>query len=538
MTSTRPRTPWAVLLPLLLFGSCMDQGPSQPSRVLVIGWDGASFDLIDPLLAAGRLPNLAQLQARGRTAQLESTRIPISSAAWTSAFSGMGPGQTGVFGFFEPVADSNDVKLISSRSNQAPPLWRILSSRGVGVHVFGVPATWPPEPIKGVMVAGMLAPHEGGFALPEAYERRLLQRDFVPDLGVWRGSSLPDAQRVQQQLEIKEQALVELLSQHNWRCAVTVFKNLDVISHQRYSTDLEGPVAKLLVQLDQVLGSLIEAAGPQTDVLVVSDHGFRRYPRSLDLEAFLIRNKWTERKSTDAPGRGQVGPLADARPTAHRARMENIDLARSRALAMDCEGNFGSLRLNVAGRDHGGVVDPKQVSELLEALEKDLRSLSIDGQPVVAQVWRASKLMPGPHRRALPDLVFETVPDLRVILGSGDILHSRLPAGFPDHALEGIAVIAGPSIAMESQRARWSITDLGPTILHLLEQPLYTEFNGSFHGEILRTARKPKMISKSLDPTLRSRSQVDQGTVRSDKELEDLMRTLESMGYSGGENNR
>ena len=111
---TIPRAPcWL----LLLIGSCSPELGALPPKVLLVGWDGASFELIDPLIKAGRLPNLAGLQARGRSAFLESTRIPISSAAWTSAFSGVGPGETGVFGFFEPTEDKNQVKLISSHSN-------------------------------------------------------------------------------------------------------------------------------------------------------------------------------------------------------------------------------------------------------------------------------------------------------------------------------------------------------------------------------------------------------------------------------------
>ena len=96
-------------------------------------------------------------------------------------------------------------------------------------------------------------------------------------------------------------------------------------------------------------------------MLVVSDHGFRRYPRTLDLEAFLIHNKWTQRNPVTAPERRQAGPLALARPSAHRARMSGLDLDASRALAMECEGNFGSLRLIVIGRNSQGCVQASQV---------------------------------------------------------------------------------------------------------------------------------------------------------------------------------
>ena len=119
------RSPLAALLALgALLGPGCGGGPAGP-RVLVVGWDGAGFELLDPLLAEGRLPHLADLMRRGRTAVLESTRIPISSAAWTSAMTGVGPGETGVYGFFEPASEGYEVQLIHSHSNQAPPSSRM-----------------------------------------------------------------------------------------------------------------------------------------------------------------------------------------------------------------------------------------------------------------------------------------------------------------------------------------------------------------------------------------------------------------------------
>src|SRR5262245_65545670 len=99
------------------------EAPPAP-RLLVVGWDGASYRAIDPLLRAGRLPHLAALIERGTRAELESTIVPISSAAWTAATTGKGPGRTGVFAFHAPVAGSYALELVSARSNRAAPLWR------------------------------------------------------------------------------------------------------------------------------------------------------------------------------------------------------------------------------------------------------------------------------------------------------------------------------------------------------------------------------------------------------------------------------
>ena len=75
--------------------------PGKPEhRLLVVGWDGADWRQIDPLLEAGRLPHLARLLARGVQARCQSTLVPISSSAWVGAFTGKHPGKSGVYAFF------------------------------------------------------------------------------------------------------------------------------------------------------------------------------------------------------------------------------------------------------------------------------------------------------------------------------------------------------------------------------------------------------------------------------------------------------
>ncbi|MFT5734803.1 MAG: putative AlkP superfamily phosphohydrolase/phosphomutase [Planctomycetota bacterium] len=195
----------------------------------MIGWDGATYDLVDPLVKAGKLPNLAELMASGRSADLESTAIPISSAAWTTATTGKEPGETGIYSFLQPVPDSYDVRVVSAQDNHGIPIWRTLVARGHQVIVWGVPLTWPPEPVRGVMVSGMLSPLDGVWAHPPELAEELKGRGMLPDLGRWRSMQELNPQRIQEQLAIKETALVEQLSKPTWSFALAVFKNLDVL---------------------------------------------------------------------------------------------------------------------------------------------------------------------------------------------------------------------------------------------------------------------------------------------------------------------
>jgi predicted AlkP superfamily phosphohydrolase/phosphomutase len=432
------RTP--ALMAALALASCSCSSASEPEperRVLVVGWDGATFDLIDPLVQAGHLPHLAELMARGATAELDSTIVPISSAAWVGAVTGMTPGETGVYDFFEPVPGTYKVKLVSSKSNGKPPLWRILGWHGLQSIVFGVPLTWPPEEIDGVLVAGMLSPFEAEYAHPPGLADELRERGFVPDLGIWRETRPLSGQVMNQQLALKRDVLVEMLTEREWDFAMVVFKSLDVLGHRAYDGSPTGDVAGWCVRLDEVLGDLLDAAGPDTDVIVLSDHGFAAYPRQFFTHAWLLEEGFAVERPGGADSSGSGGPLATARAEEHDLALRALDLSRTRAFAGAAEGNFGGVRLNVRGREPKGIVEPAEVDVLLTEIAAKLRAARLPGTdtPLVTDVVRATDLYPGRYAERLPDLLFETHPTVAVrpVTRERSFVEMR-GRTFPDHA--------------------------------------------------------------------------------------------------------
>ena len=271
-------------------------GGSERPRVLVVGWDGASYRMIDKLAREGRLPNAARLISRGSSTTLESTVVPISSAAWTAAVTGKGPAETGVYGFFEPIEGSYDIRLISARSNRATPLWRTLTMQGRRSIVFGVPITYPPEPILGTLVAGMLSPFRGTYTWPPELTDELRQRHFEPDLDVWKEARGVGWDHFWKQLDIKRDVLVEMLAEDDWDFAMIVFKSLDVASHLAYEADFEPHVAPIYERLDEILGELLDVVGSDVDVLLASDHGFTVYRHGFNLHAWLLERGHAVRK--------------------------------------------------------------------------------------------------------------------------------------------------------------------------------------------------------------------------------------------------
>jgi predicted AlkP superfamily phosphohydrolase/phosphomutase len=121
-------------------------GIEANDKLLIIGLDGASWDVIDPLLQGGQLPNLARLIRQGASGALRSLEPMISTMLWTSISSGKLPDKHGVRDF-----------AISSKAVQCKRLWDILGEQGLSIGVYGHLITWPPDSVKGFMVPGTFA---------------------------------------------------------------------------------------------------------------------------------------------------------------------------------------------------------------------------------------------------------------------------------------------------------------------------------------------------------------------------------------------
>lgn len=426
------------------------------ARLLVVGLDGATFDVIDPLVAAGRLPVLARLLREGARGPLRSTTPAMTLPAWSSILTGASPGRHGIFDFTARVPGTYRLAFTNSTWRRLPTFHRLLSDRGARVASVAVPTTYPPEPLDGVVVSGFDSPVatriDGSFVYPRALYPELVRRfggmafaDFQ-ELSVGPGWHDAALQALLREIPRKERVSAWLMERERLDALMVVFGETDTVSHHFWMfhdpdsprhpagapAHLRDAIATVYARADAALGRLIAAADPEL-VVVVSDHGFGAAgDRVLYLNRFLEQHGWLRyRRGAGGAGSHRTGSgLADRakalalRTLPPRVQEQVVRRMPARALArLESSSRYGDLdfagtrawsdelnyaatvHLNVAGRDPRGTVVDREVAAA--ELSELLLSWRVDGERVVERVHLREALYDGPHVVRSPDLVLE-----------------------------------------------------------------------------------------------------------------------------------
>lgn len=497
-------------------------------QIIIIGLDGATFDLIMPLVKAGRLPTLARLLANGARGRLISTIPPATVPAWPTFMTGKSPGKHGVFDFFKRDAQGRR-KLVSARDINGPTLWRLLSDNGRRCIVLNVPCTYPPEAIDGVLVSGMLTHAGGQYVNPP---------EMAAQLDAWTGGYRvnPRAEYVRtpfdrdelirelhQVSDIQKQAFIKLLQTQPWDLAMLMFRATDVIQHKLWHKPQD--VAEMYEFMDAALAEIL-AVTDDAHTFLVSDHGFGVQEKLLHINYWLREQGWleirrkkkdastldepTRRSGQDSAGRAALlrwwltrlgvsrGGVRKLIPQSawpylkrivprriHRwmpASSYELDWSHTRIFS---DSSFTqetqALRINLRGREPGGIVELGEYQSFRNQVIRALQELQDpeNGAAVVAEVYKGDELFAGPYVDNAPDLVLKLHDGYRMI---GDLearqYISRLSPVLGCHRPDGIFIATGNGIASDLDLGELSIADVTPTLLHLMGLAVPTECDG------------------------------------------------------------
>ena len=507
----------------------------NPRKVMVLGVDGGTLDLIRPWADAGLLPTFARLMQEGSWGTLRTIVPPVTPTAWSSFLTGTNPGKHGLYDFVGRRKGSYETWLSNASYRSGTSIWRLLSEAGRRVTVFNVPLTYPIEPVNGLFVSGLLTPADAADA---TWPRELLDeiRQHVPTFnfsppGIFSpGEELGFVRSITELNQTTLQAARYLLERHPWDFYMAVFMGVDIAGHflwkqmvegqqadPRAQTQLQAHLANAIQdcyrQVDNALAELIEAAGPDVHLIVMSDHGFGALDRYIHINAWLRERGYLKLKRTPFTllkqamyGLG-ITPISvyealrglglgeQMRRTGRRQSklapmlmkrgflsFADVDWSRTRLYSI---GFAGPIYLNLKGREPEGIVSPGAEAEaLLDQVTHELRALRDPdtGQPLVGEIYRRGQLYAGPRADEGPDLVFLPRDMKNGSFGLLEFGSSRWFTRASDrtgtHRMNGILFVRGPGIRQGVHLDVSSIMDIAPTVLALQGLPIPDVMDG------------------------------------------------------------
>jgi predicted AlkP superfamily phosphohydrolase/phosphomutase len=559
---------------------------SAPSKILIDGLDSATPVLVEKWVAEGRLPTIARFVRDGAFGPLASVPNRHSAAAWSSMVTGLNPGKHGIYWFTEDQPNSYGYRFVNGSFRHGKAFWRILSEQGQRVGIVNVPITYPAEPVNGVFVSGLDTPstEDPGFTHPPELRHEVVREAggeyFIhPALARFLIAGDVDGglDRLHASIDKRTAVAEHLMATREWDVFMVVFTESDVVQHffWRHMEDPapeDAPRHRSAIQdtyehLDRSLARLIERAGGDTLVILVSDHGARaddglarslpswlehlgmltyraeaergRVNRVVYTSASRIYRELDKRMSPAARHK-----LARRLPSIRRRVEVMMSYARldwSKTMAYT-DGKRPEIWINLEGRQPQGIVAPEDYEAVRERIIHALTTTvcARTGKPLVSRVMRREEAYHGPFVDRSPDLVVEwmgegTCLDVRDADGRGfTLVKQHLPDDPFDHLLSGghdrygIVGLLGPGVRVGRLEGA-EIADIAPTVLFLRGAPVPEDVDGKALTDALAEGLATGPIVREGAAVDATRDDEQRGF--SEQEEAEIRDRLEGLGY-------
>jgi predicted AlkP superfamily phosphohydrolase/phosphomutase len=274
-------------------------------RIAVIGLDGATFSLLDPLMQKGYMPTLQKLCATGTRADLRSTMPPYTAPAWTTFATGVNPGKHGCYDFLLPTEDLERFDLCNSSHIQVPTLYELLHQAGKRSILINLPNSYPPK-LATPTITDMLTVGEN-CVFPESLKERypaLRRYRLAPDEVLnLKGKTAEYGDDMIAVERDHMDAVKAMWQQEPWDLFYYLFSSTDWISHAMFNQLMDGTFPKayeLFKFIDDQLRWFVDHLPADTHLYVLSDHGFKVYQHTFYFNKWLEQEGYLKTKSAQA----------------------------------------------------------------------------------------------------------------------------------------------------------------------------------------------------------------------------------------------
>jgi predicted AlkP superfamily phosphohydrolase/phosphomutase len=488
------------------------------TKTLLIGLDGATFTVLQPLMDKGHMPFLKGLVDNGISAPLLSTSNPLTPPAWTTIVTGRSPGNHGIFDFVrcEEREGSFYFTLYNASDIRSETIWSIASRQGRRVAHLNYPIMAPPQPINGFVIPAMIQwRHIRNNVHPQTLVETLKSiPEFSPEewgLTYWEANEAM-RMRAQHPKEEKDWVFRNIKRDRQWftifswlmrheptDLTAIVFDGVDKLQHlcwylldPDYCPDLMEDWEKRMQEyvleyfrgIDSYLGEMLDIAGKDTNIFIVSDHGFGPTRYVFHINVLLEKLgylQWLDNNDQEQTGRD----------TNHEWSFASLDWDNTSAYVGTPSSNGVCLRApGPPGQNH---LSPEQYQTLRDKVAADLLAFRdpATGEQIVTKVTEREKAFPGPAMKNGPDLLVTLSDYSFVSVVRDESIVLQRPKINGTHRPEGIFIGHGPALRHGVRLAARSILDVAPTVLYSLGLPI----PANFEGEVVKEGFTPESLA-------------------------------------------
>jgi predicted AlkP superfamily phosphohydrolase/phosphomutase len=484
-------------------------------KVLVIGLDGATWDLIAPWVKEGALPNIERLLNEGVHSELISTLPSSTGPAWTSIFTGKNPGKHGIFDFFDLRSDH--LRPVSSQDIRSKTLWQLVSIHLKRVIVINVPVTYPPAKVNGVIVTGLLTPgEEYDFTYPVKLKEELLRSGYMiePGVNLVRALSLSFTDETISKLiatfngnaENKAEVAFKLMQRYDWDLLFIVFEGTDRLGHYLWRDESLNALRKHYQKLDLIIGDFLKKIPNNTTIIILSDHGMAPIKKKFYVNNWLMNLELLHVKA----GITKIFKYYSLKFVINSAKsLADLHFPVQRLLGskrvMRRMYQFASPK-NIIDRDRTKAEYPTWTSSGIivnqEALAKKedyeqlmdyiLREFNELRDPEtgerILEAFKREDIYSGAYVKKAPDIILDMNPgydltniialDRKIAKNPLTDVKGSLEVRSAAHTKKGILILQGQNIKKGMKLTNKTVYDITPTILYLLGIPVPSDMDG------------------------------------------------------------
>lgn len=520
-------------------------------RVLMIGLDGATFRLLRPLSEMGVLPFLTSMMQGGVVADLMSTNNPLTPPAWTTMTTGRSPEVHGIYDFLRPAyLDDGSVylKVNDRRDNRAETIFSIANRNKLRATAMNFYGYSPAPQIDGYVVSGFVPwKHlRHGMHPPELFETLKASKSFdYRDLGMDIGEEKKcitgiKADEHADWIELQNtrdaawtDVTCRMMTENRTELTAVVLDGPDKLQHLFYryvdpecypgeagaETDkLKELCIDFYRRMDDNIRRLVETAGPETNVLVTSDHGFGPTTEIVYINEWLSQNGylvWSKNSVADTKGSLTADKIKD--------HLGMIDWRKSIAFCPTPSSNAIYFKPDLG---NGIGVKPDDYLDTVLKVRQQLLDFRDprDGKPVFVDAT-LNKLRGKSFVEPCPDITLKLRDGGFVsILAQDEVVKPRELAD-GTHNPAGIFVGYGPKFRSGIELGPLNILDMAPLMLTLLGVPVPRDLEGRLPVEALESG-----ISASKGGTTQTTVETEHEDV-SEEDREALLRQMKQLGY-------